>query len=115
MGEVTWQSAAGGSRDMYYVIGSWDHWKLGDVMKNSPTAYDVHNYQFMIGASGTEQFQIVVNQNLDCRMYPAVANSPPGGAIVRGPDDLGMDFTWRVVGPPGQLMEIALDTEAEDR
>lgn len=115
MGELTWRSAVGGPKDMYYVIGTWDDWKLKDAMKSSPTAYDAHNYQFTIGQSGIEQFQIVVNQNFDFKMYPAVANSPPGNTTVRGPDAVGDGFAWEVVGPPGEIMEITLDIGAEDR
>jgi hypothetical protein len=97
----------------YSVIGSWNK-EVPDDMEPVPGVYDLWRYQFVIGSHGYESFQILVNKNLNLRMYPERDRTAPGECIACGPDRKGNKKHWEVQGPPGQVFELTLDFGAED-
>mmetsp|Transcript_43950 Transcript_43950/g.95593 ORF Transcript_43950/g.95593 Transcript_43950/m.95593 type:complete len:965 (+) Transcript_43950:3-2897(+) len=111
MGELSWTSTGG---PMYYVAASWNEWSFEDLMKADDTKKHVYRCSFVMGSSGREEFQIIVNQNWSNRMYPGAARQQPGAGVLQGPDAGGDGLNWLVEGYPGQEMEITLDLKAKD-
>eukprot|EP00421_Protoceratium_reticulatum_P031951 CAMPEP_0168469982 /NCGR_PEP_ID=MMETSP0228-20121227/58496_1 /TAXON_ID=133427 /ORGANISM="Protoceratium reticulatum, Strain CCCM 535 (=CCMP 1889)" /LENGTH=356 /DNA_ID=CAMNT_0008485775 /DNA_START=24 /DNA_END=1090 /DNA_ORIENTATION=- len=110
MGEKTWHGVTASS---YYVAGSWSRWSF-EEMETEPGSADLWVGHFTIGHTGREEFQIVLNQNWNMRIYPASNGCPPGTVLVCGPDRKGNKKNWEVSGLPGQPMKIFLDLAADD-
>mmetsp|Transcript_155694 Transcript_155694/g.478010 ORF Transcript_155694/g.478010 Transcript_155694/m.478010 type:complete len:155 (+) Transcript_155694:1-465(+) len=113
MGVMTWKSAERRAAQVYSVVGSWTAGGF-DEMVSSPEDPDVHTSTFAISAGGVEEFHILVNQNTNLVLYPSSNGDAPGESLVCGPDRKGAKKKWRVLGLPGQLMQITLDLHAED-
>merc|ERR1711879_315744 len=95
--------------------GSWNDWELSPMECDVATP-GVHRFAFSIGESGREQFQFIVDQSWDKRIFPAVPRSRPGESLVNGPAGAaGHGKNWEVTGYFGQVMEITLDLDAEDQ
>merc|ERR1712217_504808 len=105
MGKFTWTGTTGHT---HYVTGSFNNWTFGD-METDEEYPDVKVFYFKIGKHGREEFQIILDQNLNMRMYPANHCEAPGAGLPYGPDRKGKGKNWEVAGPPGQEMEIRLD------
>mmetsp|Transcript_74530 Transcript_74530/g.210562 ORF Transcript_74530/g.210562 Transcript_74530/m.210562 type:complete len:621 (+) Transcript_74530:2-1864(+) len=113
-GEVTWQSLPGRTKDTFNITGSHNGWSI-DPLEAVPNATDVYACQFLVGPTGSEEFQIVVNQSWNMRMHPDVPFGLPGVASVCGPDSNGSNLSWQVSGAYGETVEVALDLGAEDQ
>lgn len=99
------------STDLYSVVGSWDDWSsLGQMERDT----DVLVFHFSVGPRCREEFQIVVNQDLQTRLYPPSAGTAPGMSAVLGPDAGADDLTWEVSGSPGQAMAVVLNLGTGD-
>nr|AQS99184.1 type I polyketide synthase [Gambierdiscus polynesiensis] len=109
MGKWTW---VGTTERAYHVKGSWDP-EVAEMRKVEGPS-QIWRHHFMIGETGREEFHILVNQNLNLRIYPAGGGSP-GHDLACGPDRKGSQKLWQVVGPPGAVMEIVLDLGADDQ
>jgi len=117
MGELTWQSPIGCAGVVYGLVGSFNDWSFSKDSEMEPDASspDLRRCRLKIGRRCREEFQILVNQNWDRRMYPEVAKDPPGVGCVCGPDDKADGRNWEVVGYPGQVVEVVLNLGAEDQ
>jgi len=113
-GESMWQSIQGLIRNVYYVTGDMNSWSFS-AMQPDPAVQGVFRFVFTLGNSTMSDFQIVLNQDWNQRLYPAAQVAPPGTSFVCGPDAEGHEHNWRVVDIPGRSLEIRLDLNATDK
>lgn len=90
----------------YYVIGSFDSWS---GVKPMQMVDGLHKAVITLGEFGEENFQIVLNQDLQKRLHPSSK-----GALM-GPDSADGQLSWAIVGEIGSQWEIVLDLGADDR
>lgn len=113
MGEIVYRSNEENAGQLYFLVGSWNNWNM-TKMETDIAARRIYSSQFIIGPTGREQFQIIENQNWHQRLYPLNHRDPPGVGLMCGPDQKGKNKNWEVTGPPGQMMQITLNFDAED-
>lgn len=110
-----WRSKDGPERHDFFVYGSFTDW-LPAQLTVDPENCNVYRFQGVTQYNSKEFFNIVVDEDTKCAMYPEVAGSQPGTSIVRGPDAQGVE-SWFVINcwMPGVPFEIVLDIDAVDK
>nr|AQS99243.1 type I polyketide synthase [Gambierdiscus polynesiensis] len=63
---------------------------------------------FQLGVTGTEQFQISRDGDLNQLIYPAQGEAMRTQVLVRGPDEFGGAKRWLVRGPVGDVITVRL-------
>jgi hypothetical protein len=113
MGELTLQTNLDDPAGVYYVMRAATKWSFArmDAESDDP---DVYTFNFDMPASGFEDFQIVLNQNLHMRYYPSSKSAAPESCLVCGPDRKGKDKNWRVSGDPFQWHQIRFDLSGRE-
>lgn len=97
----------------FYVVGSWDHWSSRSAM-----SWDGERYTLEVTLRGAENFQILVDGDWGCAIYPSRPDAGfDDGARLRGPDDQGGHLSWLLGAdllgePPGKhRYRIALELQ----
>jgi len=113
-GVKTWKSTEDDDWSDYQIAGSWNHWACATMLpdKGSKGCY---RHRFMMGPSGFEEFQIVVERDLSKRLYPHVEQAVVGEGILCGPDANGEGFHWAIRGEAGSEFDVLLDLNQTDR
>jgi len=109
-GECVWRNIP----HEYFILGSFNYWGYSamEADENDPGIY---RGWLTIGELCYEEFQISLWQNCQRMLYPIFPNAVPGTALVCGPDEHGYGLHWEVAGAPGQMMEVTLNMNAEDK
>jgi len=98
----------------YHIVGSFDRYEPRQ-MQPVAGAEDIYTYRFMMGRFGIEDLCILVDGDKSQVMYPAVPEADSGQAMLRGPDKDSLGRSWAVRGRRGDVYEVVLDLNQEDR
>jgi len=122
-GAKVWKSAVGWARHEYFVVGSWDGWKLErmEMDEHRPGVFRccgfVHQDWSDAHRGFVGRFYIVADEDREqMRIYPEVGDAQLGEAIIYGPGADGENRKFLLRGSlPGETFEISLDLAAEHR
>lgn len=133
-GVQRWRNALKGRRQTeYHISGSWNNWGLLPMIStpsgsSSPRGgSSIYRHRVEIGDAGTEEFQVVVENEIDdpakasesdsgrVRYYPHVQRAALGQGTLCGPDSRGHGLNWLLEGQPGSVFEVMLDLGQVDR
>jgi len=110
---VTWEKLPSTSSEIpastYYVTGSSNNWDLDEMTETAEPG--IYTYEVKLQVSFVD-FLIVRDKDWGQLFYP----NPDGTdeEKVLGPDDLGGDFSWRIVGKPGDKFKIQFQRILDD-
>jgi len=110
-GEKAWET--GRENQNFFLTGPFNGWGFSKMKAEAGhgTA-GVHRHRLVMGSSGREIFQIVVDEDPLRALFPVTDNAG-SGELVQGPG-IGEQH-WLVRSYPGNTMEIVLDTNQQDR
>jgi len=114
-GSMVWQSQDGPARHDYFIQGTFSEWQPIPLLAD-PENCNIYKYRGVTGINAKEFFNILIDEDTKCLMYPEAAGSAPGTSIVRGPDDKKADSMWELnCWMQGVPFEVTLDLEAVDK
>jgi len=88
-----------------FVIGSWSKWSTFEEMRSAEEGTYV--YAVRLGNSRAEEFQIVLDQDSDQKLYP-VRDRANSSARIAGPDNNSKGKKWLIDGSDESVPEGAL-------
>jgi len=91
-----------------YVIMSSANAMKPMLMKRADGGNGIFEYSFRIGLSGHEEFHFLRDGDKHQIVYPAKNRSLTRDVPVRGPDHLGEDKFWSVIGETGEMVNLQL-------
>jgi len=110
---IVWESDSG--LHTYGVTGTFNNWGLTPMVVDQDQP-GVHKCRVMFQDYGDQEFQIVMDEDLQLLHYPAIAGALSGEGILQGPDDMGEGLCWGILDAhPGFVIEITLDFSRPDR
>lgn len=83
-----------------YICGSWSGWEALEAMKVESSGWCT--FPVVLGEGRYELFYLCVGQDRTRRVYPAAKNAS-ARTWIRGPDDEGHGFNWRIDGRDAEV------------
>merc|ERR1712000_470464 len=121
--DKVWHSVEGPLRHQYYVSGTFNSWKYAE-MSPDPAEVGVFRYQFAVENTTVLSFQplevsfnIVIDMDPACSLYPEAEDTSNHLHLVQGPGSPGpTNRSWRITClKPGATCEIVLNMRSHDR
>merc|ERR1712083_248800 len=97
----------------YYLTATWNNWGFSRMTPDEERR-GVHTYLVEMGASGFEEFMIMIEKEMQLQLYPDTDQAGLGDYILCGPDGNGYGRSWRMTGAPGSRYQICLDLRGQD-
>lgn len=113
LGERTWRSLEDDLWTQHFVTGSWNNWGFSAMTHDD--ASGVYRYALRLGASGAEEFHLVIDKDWGQQLYPDCERAELGEGLLCGPDADGHGLNWLISGYAGAEVEILFDADARDR
>mmetsp|Transcript_58063 Transcript_58063/g.186553 ORF Transcript_58063/g.186553 Transcript_58063/m.186553 type:complete len:941 (+) Transcript_58063:54-2876(+) len=89
----------------YYLMGSCNDWGY-DSFDSDETVPGLFSATIEIGEGGSEEFQIVADQDTMLTFYPEMPKCAIKSAPVKGPGMASRDNTWCITGEPGDRYRV---------
>merc|ERR1711879_648209 len=112
-GEKIFKSLQGIFRRKYFVYSQWTNWGFTPMAASSTAG--VYRSEMKMPQAGVSTFQIVVDENPLQAIYPDLEYTDQLTSPANGPDSKGSKLCWAIAAAPGSIVEIKLDTKADDR
>merc|ERR1712048_1319255 len=110
----TWESLTKFNRRDYYVRGSFNSWCIEPLVMDAELP-GLFRFQGQ-AVHSDDSFQIVIDEDVQCALYPQVSGAGSSEVIVLGPDGEANGRLWCLRSPrAGARFEILLDMNTLDR
>jgi len=113
-GKKTWKSSVEDPGKDYHMAATWNDWGFS-AMKRDTTTKGRYTYMVTIGEEGFEEFQIVTEKDWNQKLYPHREGALLYEGVLCGPDAGGHGQNWYLEGDVGDVFEIVLDLNQEDK
>jgi len=112
-GMLTWTSKDDEDWHDYYISLRSSNGEL-DPMRRIEGSGGEYRCGVMLGDTGIEHFQLVVDRDMEQVMYPHRGHAGLGDGALCGPDGEGDGLLWTIRGRPGRVYEVRLNLNHED-
>ncbi|CAK0847854.1 unnamed protein product [Prorocentrum cordatum] len=88
---------AHGAPEALFIAGSWSDWRVAKLKREGGPGHERFEHLVPIGPEGQESFQLLLEGDWDCTVYPSQPGAHPGMSYeILGPDRCGHGRNWTI-------------------
>eukprot|EP00415_Alexandrium_ostenfeldii_P000122 UN0122 len=112
-GMKTWTSKDNDNWHEFFISRRAMDWDV-EPMRRVDASRGEYRCTVTLGDSGIEDFQFLMDRDMEKLLYPHRGFAGLAEGAVCGPDSNGDMLCWRLSGRPGHVYEVALNVHHED-